>query len=521
MHPRAVHTERHQISDLQTQINDLTQLVKLMTTQSPLDVTQVTDSERKIADKIKGATVKPAVAQLFVSLERPTNIIDNTTPREPANLQCLKPSVIINTIGTYDPDNQPDADYRCIWDRILDHTRNNVLYEHEYITCLRIILKGSAGVALDKLNKEYGGNLDSILDALQDLFIPQHTIFDEFVELNQFKRKANEHMHTMVRRASLLIFKLKDTVSPAAWEDRRHTLLSQIIKQVIDRKTFVHLRAEEIKCAQLGQSLTIEAMTNIIEFFESANDLIPKNDLKLTYDVQTMRLTNQPDIHKSELTDLKNEISSLKASIKVLAPKRPRFNETTSLAHKNKQNNRTPIIAKRCLDSNKMDTSNTNIVTDKTTYKGNKRPLEGHTPSQYKPSTPKPTIKPPYAPQTNITPYKQYNNYNGYNNNYNSLQRNKYRYDPQLYSRYNTTKLDQYDRTHYKKRYPNNKYRTPKKSYSFKGKKHNVALMLMNKVRLVQPLDRFRYPQTLISFDTRWIGAYRKSNNSGTHQPFA
>jgi hypothetical protein len=466
--PRAAQTERHQISDLQTQIDDLTQMVKMMNTQSPLDVTQVTDSERKIADKIKGATVKPAVAQLFVSLERPTNIIDNTTPREPANLQCLKPSAIINTIGTYDPDNQPDADFRCIWDRILDHTRNNVLYEHEYITCLRIILKGSAGVALDKLNKEYGGNLDSILDALQDLFIPQHTIFDEFVELNQFKRKANEHMRTMVRRASLLIFKLKDTVSPAAWEDRRHTLLSQIIKQVIDRKTFVHLRAEEIKCAQLGQSLTIEAMTNIIEFFESANDLIPKNDLKLTYDVQTMRLTNQPDIHQTELTDLKNEISSLKASIKVLAPKRPRFNETTSLAHKNKQNNRTPIIAKRRLD-NKMDTNNT----DKQGYKGVKRPLDGNNQPQYKPSIPKPPLKPPYAPQATITPYKPYNNYNNYNN---YQQRNKPRYDPQLYSRYNTTKLDQYDRTHYKKRYPNNRYRTPKKSYSFKGKKHNVEL---------------------------------------------
>jgi len=477
--PRAVQTERQQITDLQSQINDLTQLVKLMTTQSPLDVTQVTDSERKLADKIKEATVKPVVAQLFVALERPTNIINNTTPREPANLQCLKPSVIINTIGTYDPDNQPEADFRCIWDRILDHTRNNMLYEHEYITCLRIVLKGSAGVALDKLNKEYGGNLDSILDAIQDLFIPQHTIFDEFVELNQFKRKANEHMRTMVRRASLLIFKLKDTVSPAAWEDRRHTLLSQIIKQVIDRKTFVHLRAEEIKCAQLGQSLTIDAMTNIIEFFESANDLIPKNEIKLTYDVQTMRLTNQPDIHKSELTDLKNEISSLKASIKVLAPKRPRFNETTSLAHKNKQNNRTPAIAKRRLD-NKMDTSN-NPNINNPINKGIKRPPDNSNQTQYKPSMTT-TIKPPYAPasQAKITPYKPYNtynnnNYNGYNN-YNTQQRNKYKYEPQTYSRYNNVRLDQYDKTHYKKRYPNNKYRAPKKSYSFKGKKHNVEL---------------------------------------------
>ena len=138
------------------------------------------------------------------------------------------------------------------------------MYEHEYITCLCIVMKGSAGIALDKMNKEYKGDLNLVLDAIQDLFIPKHTIFDEFTELNNFKRKPNEHMRTMVRRASLLIYKLKDTVSLAAWADRRHTLLSQIIRQVIDRKTFVHLRAEEIKCAQTGTSLTIEAMTNIV-----------------------------------------------------------------------------------------------------------------------------------------------------------------------------------------------------------------------------------------------------------------
>jgi hypothetical protein len=116
-----------------------------------------------------------------------------------------------------------------------------------------------------------------------------------------------------------------------------------------------------------------------------------------------------------------------------------------------------------------MDTTNT----DKQGYKGVKRPLDGNNQPQYKPSIPKPPLKPPYAPQATITPYKPYNNYNNYNN---YQQRNKPRYDPQLYSRYNTTKLDQYDRTHYKKRYPNNRYRTPKKSYSFKGKKHNVEL---------------------------------------------
>ena len=469
VHPRAVPTERQQIGELQTQINDIIQMMKLIQVQNPLEIT--TDNEKRIAEKINEATPRPPMAQLFVSLERPTNIIAQGTPRDQVTLPCLKPSTIINTIGTYDPDNQPDADFRCIWDRIIDHTKNNLMYEHEYITCLRIVLKGSAGMALDKLNKEYGGNLNSILDAVQDLFIPQHTIFDEFVELNQFKRKPNEHMRTMVRRASLLIFKLKDTVSPAAWEDRRHTLLSQIIKQVIDRKTFVHLRAEEIKCAQLGQSLTIDAMTNIIEFFESANDLIPKNEIKLTYDVQTMRLTNQPDMHKTELKELKDELASLKASIKVLAPKRPRLNDTTPLSSKNRLGTRKPLIPKRRLET-RMDTSTSDMTIQN---KGIKRPVETATPPTQNPykaaQYQRQQAKPAYVPQTPVTPsFKPYNNYQ---------YRNQNKYDPQLYSRYNKTKLDQYDRTHYKKRYNNNynnKNRSPKKTYSFKGKKHNVEL---------------------------------------------
>ena len=469
MHPRAAQTERQQLGDMQSQINDIVQMIKLISVQNPLDIT--TDSERQIAGKITEAKVRPPMAQLFVSLERPTNIISISTPRDPPTLQCLKPTTIINTIGVYDPDNQPEADFRCIWDRILDHTRNNLLYEHEYITCLRIILKGSAGMSLDKLNKEYGGNLDSILDALQDLFIPQHTIFDEFVELNQFKRKPNEHMRTMVRRASLLVFKLKDTVSPAAWEDRRYTLLSQIIKQVIDRKTFVHLRAEEIKCAQMGQCLTIDAMTNIIEFFESANDLIPKNEIKLTYDVQTMRLNNQPDMHKSDMKELKDELASLKASIKVLAPKRPRLNDSIPLASKNKLGTRKPIIPKRRLDT-RMDTSQS----DMSQNKGIKRPIEqNNTPIQNPYRTAQYQKPPPrqsqFTPAPATSAYKPTNNYQ---------YRGQNKYDPQLYSRYNKTKLDQYDRTHYKKRYNNNtsynKNKYPKKSYSFKGKKHNVEL---------------------------------------------
>jgi len=44
--------------------------------------------------------------------------------------------------------------------------------------------------------------------ALQDIFIPQHTIYDDYDEINKFKRNKNENIRTTVRRASLLIYKL-------------------------------------------------------------------------------------------------------------------------------------------------------------------------------------------------------------------------------------------------------------------------------------------------------------------------
>ncbi len=196
------------------------------------DLNATTANETRVAAKFQQSTFDETISNqnMFVTLDRPTNIIAAGTPRQPEVLPCLKPSAIINTIGTFDPVAQPEADFRCIWDRILDQTRNNKLYEHEYVTCLRIVMKGQAGIELDKMIKEYTGNLDQILEAIQDLFIPQHSIYDELVDLKSFSRKANEHMRTMVRRASLVVCKLRPTVAAAAWPDRRHTLLKQMIK---------------------------------------------------------------------------------------------------------------------------------------------------------------------------------------------------------------------------------------------------------------------------------------------------
>ena len=486
--PKAVKTERQEIGDLKTQVNEMMNLLKLMTVNQPLNAT--TASERLLVNRFNETTVEETTAvapsNAFVTLERPTNIIPATQARDPVSLPCLKPSAIINTIGTFDPDTTPDIDFRCIWDRILDQTRNYKLYEHEYIMCLRVVMKGQAGMNLDKMIKEYGGDLNLVLEAIQDLFIPQHTIFDELTDLNGFKRKAGEHMRTMVRRASLLIYKLRATVAPAAWADRRHTLLSQIIKQVIDKQTFAHLRSEELKCAQMGQHLSIEAITNIVEFYETSNDLIPKTEIKLQYDVQTMKLKNQPDVHKSEIDTLRKELASLKAS--VLAPKRRKLDTTadkSTMPPSQQPRGRTIIKPKRRFGE-RMDTATDPPVQQP---RGQKRPNDSfnankqysyssqpqpQTHSQGQTSQPQQRSRQRFSKSSNqnvrsgsqsqysapaqYRPLTYYNSYNSGKPNYNKRQ-NNYR-----------------SKSPYRGRSPYRSNSESRRSYNFKGKKHDVSL---------------------------------------------
>ena len=498
--PQTAQTERKEIQDLKAQMNDMMLMMKMLTTGTDLNAT--TANETRVAAKFQQSTFDETIStqNMFVTLDRPTNIIAAGTPRQPEVLPCLKPSAIINTIGTFDPVAQPEADFRCIWDRILDQTRNNKLYEHEYVTCLRIVMKGQAGIELDKMIKEYKGNLDQILEAIQDLFIPQHSIYDELVDLKSFSRKANEHMRTMVRRASLVVCKLRPTVAAAAWPDRRHTLLKQMITQVIDRQTFTHLRAEELRCAQNGTTLSIDAITNIVDQYETSHDLIPKAEIRMQYDVHTMRLANQPDVNKSELDFLKDELLALKTSI--LAPKRRRFNDSVDKTN-NKEGQRPVAKAKRRFGE-PMDTSNPSNNPNK----GTKRALETtiNQPKQwsYGPgnpsSQPRPQSQPSQSQQRSRQRFTQPRNSS--QNRSSSQQRNgsstpaQYRsldfYKPK-YNKYNNGyNYDGYNRSRskspYRGRNTNNRGRSPyrgngynnnnraRKSYNFRGKKHDVAL---------------------------------------------
>jgi hypothetical protein len=327
-----------------------------------------------------------AILRDLYNLKYPDNIIDNDTSRGIEKINILKPSVISNTIGVFDPEATPKSDFRGMWERILEHTRNAQLYEHEYLTILRMVMKGSSANQLDKMSKESKGNLKQILEAIQDLYIPQMTYFDEYDELNSFTRAKGEHIRTTVRRASLAIFPLKATVSEGAWDDKRYTLIMQMIKQVIDRKTFNHLRMEEIKCAHSGSQLSLEAVIQLVSLFETSNNLVPSHDLRLSYDVHTMRLANQPDKAKSELEEAKEELrNEIRSSIKSLVPKKARIDKSIA--------DRVKVRGRRRLDQN------TPMQVDQPPPpRGQKRPADNGKPNY--PVVPYQPPQTPYQPPT-------------------------------------------------------------------------------------------------------------------------
>lgn len=262
-------------------------------------------------EEIKEAIGPEQNLDLLFTLERPTNIIAKTVTRYPENLPLLKPSMIQLTIGTFNPEVVELNDFKGIWDSILDHTKDYDIYEHEYICILKMVMKGTATTTLRLIIREFKGDLDSILTAIQDMYVPEHTFFDDYVDINGFSRLPKEPIRATIRRATFAINPLKKTVPAVAWSNKRDTMLITVLKQVIDNQTYKHLRRQEYKCRQNNTIMDIETMINIVSLYEVAHNLIPNTPLKLQFNVNTLSLIEPVRVNKSELEILRKKLKLL------------------------------------------------------------------------------------------------------------------------------------------------------------------------------------------------------------------
>jgi len=265
-----------EIANLQTQIGDLLNKFNNMTTK--IQENELSESQKNALTKIS-KVVPTEPSQLIYNLPKPTNIIPKGTPREPAELRITKGHIAIATLGTFDPDKDKNADFREIWDRLLNYTQNYELYEYEYIDLLMVIMKGSAGTYLTSILKDSEGKLDSVIESIQDIYIPQQTIFDDVDRLNKFTRGAKENIKAAMRRASLLINKLKPTCTPEAWPERKYHLSVILIKQIITDKAMMKLHTKELEAAQIGNRLDLDEIINIVYLYEQAHGM-PKDETK-------------------------------------------------------------------------------------------------------------------------------------------------------------------------------------------------------------------------------------------------
>ena len=223
--PPKLNTENSEVDRLKLEMAQLAAQfgsikIKMAQTDKIIESSKLTDVEKKALDKI-AKKVAPEASTLIYALAKPTNLIPETEVRDPRFLAILKGHAAIATLGTFDPDKKTRADFRDIWDRILNYTKNYKMYEHEYVDLLMTVMKGSAATILNGMIREYKGDLETIIEAIQDIYIPQHTIYDDVEELNKFKRLPNENIKSMMRRASMIIEKLKPTCTEAAWPDRK------------------------------------------------------------------------------------------------------------------------------------------------------------------------------------------------------------------------------------------------------------------------------------------------------------
>jgi hypothetical protein len=315
-------TEENEVKRLKNEMAQLaaqfgTLKVKMDQTDKIIESSKLTDVEKKALDKI-AKKVAPEASTLIYALAKPTNLIPETEIRDPRFLAILKGHAAIATLGTFDPEKNSRADFRDIWDRILNYTKNYKMYEHEYVDLLMTVMKGSAATILNGMIREYKGDLETIIEAIQDIYIPQHTIYDDVEELNKFKRLPNENIKSMMRRASMIIEKLKPTCTEAAWPDRKYHLLLTLLKQLIDKKTFKHLHSKELEAAQIGTQMDMKEIIMIVALYEATHELIPRNETGLVYNINSLQVMNCPDPTAKEIEKLQLQINSL-------MPKKPRM----------------------------------------------------------------------------------------------------------------------------------------------------------------------------------------------------
>jgi hypothetical protein len=201
--------------------------------------------------------------------------------------QALQAKNLRAAIETFNPDKDTTADFTDTWRQILLYTQQYKLDEDAFINILTILIQGSASRVLYEMTQGKK-NLQTILQTLGDLYSKRRTIVDDMNDLNNFKRKPNEAIHTAMQRAKVMAERVRHLWPTTIWEtNKKMEVMLSILRQIITEDTKKHLEYEETKYWKTGTILEYNAMLDLVETYESANDQVPRGEKKLVINVCT------------------------------------------------------------------------------------------------------------------------------------------------------------------------------------------------------------------------------------------
>jgi hypothetical protein len=197
----------------------------------------------------------------------------------------LRPENLLATVQPFDPRADPKMDFDDTWRQVLMHTKHMKLDEGTYKRILTMVLLNEASQTLYELSAA-GEPLNSIIQGLTDLYSKRTTIVDDINELNNFKRRPNENIHTCMRRAMAMANKVRHICSAEVWEStKRKEILLSIIRQVVTAETRRQIEFEELKFLKCGTQMTYKAILDLVDTFETTNGQIPQYERELTVNV--------------------------------------------------------------------------------------------------------------------------------------------------------------------------------------------------------------------------------------------
>jgi len=141
-----------------------------------------------------------------------------------------------------------------------------------------------------------------------DLYSKRRTIVDDMNDLNTFKRKPNEPIHTAMQRAKIAAERVRHLWPATIWNaNKKLEILLSILRQIISPETKRHLEYEEMKYMKTGTMLEYNAMLDMVETFEMTRDQMPRAEKHLIINVctGTPKLVEQDTIISDQVRTLK------------------------------------------------------------------------------------------------------------------------------------------------------------------------------------------------------------------------